>query len=110
MRLPVLCKLLLALVICAAGLRGQTRILSVEPLNAKPGEMVTATGDGIDKGAVDVLYLTDGSNDFKCDMVEQSAKAIKFKVPGDMKKGRWALMVHTSAGQLLQQPVKLTVE
>ena len=110
MRVPVSVKLLLALVVCAVALRAQTRIVAVEPLNAKPGETVTANGEGIDKSAVGVLYLTDGKNDFKCEMVEQSAKAIKFKVPTDMKKGRWALMIETSGGQLLQQPVKLEVE
>jgi hypothetical protein len=110
MRLSVLAKVLLAFVLCAGGLRAQTRILTVDPLTAKPGDTVTANGEGIDQSLVDTLYLTDGSNDFKCEMVEQTAKAIKFKVPADMKKGRWALMVHTSAGQLLQQPVRLTVE
>jgi hypothetical protein len=110
MRLPVVIKLLLALVVCAAGLRAQTRILTVDPDTAKPGATVTANGEGIDKTAVDTLYLTDGSNDFKCEVLEQTAKSIRFKVPADMKKGRWALMVHTSAGQLLQQPVKLNVE
>jgi hypothetical protein len=110
MRLPVVVKLLLAFVLCAVGLRAQTRITEVAPGSAKPGDTVTANGEGVDKAAVDTLYLTDGSNDFKCEMLEQSAKVIKFKVPSDMKKGRWSLMVHTSAGQLLQQPVKLTVE
>ena len=110
MRFPLLAKLLLAFVLCAVGLRAQTRILEVEPDSAKPGALVTAKGEGIDKAQVDVLYLTDGSNDFKCEVVQQSAKAIQFKVPANMKTGRWAVMVHTTAGQLLQQPVKLTVE
>ena len=110
MRLPVVIKLFLVLVLCAVGLRAQTRITGVEPLNAKPGDTVSAAGEGIDKAAVDTLYLTDGSNDFKCEVVGQTAKEIKFKVPADMKKGRWSLMVHTNDGQLLQQPVKLNVE
>ncbi len=59
---------------------------------------------------VDTLYLTDGTNDFKCQMVEQTATTIKFKVPDNMKAGRWALMVHTKKNQLIEQPVKLTVE
>jgi hypothetical protein len=97
------------LLLCSV-LFAQARITTVEPSNAKPGETVTANGEGIDKSIVDTIYLTDGNNDFKCDMVEQSAKSIKFKVPSDMKKGRWALMVHIKTGQLLQQPVRLTVE
>jgi hypothetical protein len=110
MRLSVVLKLLLVFVLCAVGLRAQTRITEVDPGSAKPGDTVTANGEGVDKAAVDTIFLTDGSNDFQCQVVEQSAKAIKFKVPQDMKKGRWAVMVHTVSGQLLQQPVKLTVE
>jgi hypothetical protein len=56
------------------------------------------------------VYLTDGRNDFKCEVVEQTATAIRFKVSGTMKPGRWAVMVHTKKGQLIEQPVKLTVE
>ena len=43
-------------------------------------------------------------------MVEQTATAIKFKVPETIKPGRWALMVHTKKGQLIEEPVKLTVK
>jgi hypothetical protein len=50
------------------------------------------------------LYLTNSINDFKCQMVEQTATA-KFKVPETIKAGRWALMVHTKKGQLLEEPV-----
>jgi len=43
-------------------------------------------------------------------VVEQTATVIRFKVPGKMKPDRWAVMVHTMKGQLIEQPVKLTVE
>ena len=49
----------------------------------------------MDNANVDTLYLSDGVNDFRCQMVEQTATAIKFKVPETIKPGRWALMVHT---------------
>ena len=85
-------------------------ITTVDPLSAKAGDTVSAKGEGIDKAAVDTLYLTDGTNDFKCEMIEQTATGIRFKVPASMKAGRWALMVHTTKNQLIEQPVKLTVE
>jgi hypothetical protein len=110
MRLSFLFTIPVALLLCSWPLRAQARITSVDPANAKPGETVSAAGAGIDATTVDAMYLTDGKNDFKCDMVEQSATVIKFKVPADMKPGRWALMVHTKANQLLEQPVRLTVE
>lgn len=89
---------------------GAQRITTVEPLTAKAGDMVSAEGEGIGSANVDTLYLTDGTNDFKCQMVEQTATTIKFKVPDTMKPGRWMVMVHTKKGQLIEQPVKLTVQ
>jgi hypothetical protein len=43
-------------------------------------------------------------------MVEQTGSAITFKVPDTMKPGRWAVMVRTKKGQLIEQPVKLSVQ
>jgi hypothetical protein len=86
------------------------RITTVDPLSAKAGDTVSAKGEGIDKSAVDTLYLTDGTNDFKCEMIEQTATGITFKVPADIKAGRWVLMLHTAKNQLIERPVRLTVE
>ena len=110
MRLCLLITLLAGLVMFSATLQAQARITGVEPLTAKAGDTVNAIGEEIDNANVDTLYLTDGTNDFKCQMVEQTATTIKFKVPDNMKAGRWALMVHTKKNQLIEQPVKLTVE
>jgi hypothetical protein len=110
MRLCLLITLLAGLVMFSATAQAQARITSVEPLTAKAGDTVNAIGEEIDNANVDTLYLTDGTNDFKCQMVEQTATTIKFKVPDNMKAGRWALMVHTKKNQLIEQPVKLTVE
>ena len=99
------------LVIFTATVKAQLpRMASVEPDTAKVGDLVSVKGQEIDNANVDTLYLTDGVNDFKCQMVEQTATAIKFKVPETIKPGRWALMVHTKKGQLIEQPVKLTVK
>jgi hypothetical protein len=110
MRPCLLITLLAGLVMFSATLQAQARITSVEPVTAKAGDTVNAIGEEIDNANVDTLYLTDGTNDFKCQMVEQTATTIKFKVPDNMKAGRWALMVHTKKNQLIEQPVKLTVE
>jgi hypothetical protein len=90
-------------------LRAQ-RLLSVDPLTAKPGDTLSATGEGIGAETVDVLYLTDGANDIKLALVEQNGTTIKFKIPADCKAGKWSLMLHTTKDQLLEQPVKVTVE
>jgi hypothetical protein len=85
-------------------------VVSVDPATAKVGDVVTVNGDGIDKAHVDVLYLTDGKTDIRVEMMEQSAKAIKFKVPESAKAHRWAVMVHTTKDQLIEEPVRVTIE
>ncbi len=88
------------------------RIHDVDPPTAKCGDMVSANGEGMDKANVDALYLTNGKDDIKVQMMEQTEKVIKFKVPANTKPGRWALMIHTKGTEprLLEQPVKVTVE
>ena len=109
MRLLLVIVLAARLLPMATTLEAQS-VTAVDPATAKAGETVSAKGDAIDEGNVDSVYLTDGTNDFKCQMVEQSASAIKFKVPDTMKPGRWAVMVHTKKGQFIEEPVKLTVQ
>lgn len=101
-----------ALVLSGLSLHAQTRITSVGPASAKPGDVVTATGEAIDPANVDALYLTNGKDDIEVSMSEQTEKTIKFKIPADVKPGRWALMVRTKGAEpkLLEQPTKVTVE
>src|SRR5712692_8600014 len=110
--LPLL--VLAGLLLFALAGRGQsTRITSVDPLTAKAGDVVSANGEGMDPANVDQLYLTNGTDDIKVEMTEQTDKLIKFKVPTGVKAGRWALMVHVKSGngpKLIEQPVKVTVE
>ena len=109
MRLFLLVALLARLLTLTGALRAQS-VTSVDPLSAKAGDTVSAKGQGLGGANVDMLYLTDGTHDFKCNVVEQTATAIKFKVPSMMMPGRWTVMVHTTKGQLIEEPVKLTVE
>jgi IPT/TIG domain-containing protein len=88
------------------------RMVSVEPDTGKAGTECTVNGESLAKSAVSKLYLTDGKNDVEVEVVSQEDKAIKFKIPGQAKAGRWALMVLTAGkeGRLIEQPVKVTVE
>ena len=88
----------------------EARVVSVDPPTAKVGDVVTVNGDGIDKANVDTLYLTDGKTDIKVEVTEQSAKSMKFKVPESAKAHRWAIMVHTTKDQLIEEPVRVTIE
>jgi len=103
------CLLLLPL----TGAAQSARITSVAPSTAKVGDVVSAAGEGIGSADVDGLYLTNDVQDTKVEMIEQTNKTIRFKVPAGLKPGRWALMIHTTSGEgtkLFEQPVKVTVQ
>lgn len=85
---------------------------AVHPESAKPGDVVTVSGDNLDKSRVTELYLTNGQVDLKVVITEQSATAIKFKVPEKAAAGRYTMTI-LLAGQdpkLLDEPVHLIVE
>jgi hypothetical protein len=113
MRIGILLMGILAGLFLAPALGAQTcRISGVEPDSGKIGDVVGAAGEAMDKSKVDELYLTDGKNDFKVEIVEQTDTLIKFKVPAKIKAGRYNLMLKTKGAdpKLLEQPVKFTVE
>lgn len=104
---------LFALLIFAPALGAQgSRINSVDPMTGRAGDTIGATGESIEAAKVDELYLTDGTTDLKVQIVEQNATSIKFKIPANVKPGRYSLMIRTKGAdpKLLEQPVKLTVE
>lgn len=87
------------------------RITSVTPDTGKAAMEYTTAGENLSKAQVAELYLTDGKADIKMEVIAQSKDAIKFKVPGSVKAGRYGLLVLTSDRlQFIEQPVKLTIE
>jgi hypothetical protein len=107
---PILC--LAAALWTAAPACAQSRLTGVDPLNGKSGDVVAAAGENIDKAKVVELYLTDGTKDFKVQILEQTDAQIKFKVPASVKAGRYALMIKTGGPEpkLLEQPIKFTID
>jgi len=108
---------LIALVAVAAApqLAGQApmpRMTSVEPTNGKVGDVLTVTGENLDKQNVAEIYLTDGKNDWRVAVTEQAATSVKIKIPDNAKPGRFSLMILTTGKEpkLIEQPVKVTVE
>ena len=87
------------------------RFATVEPLNAKVGDVLTVTGENIGKDMVAEVYLTDGKNDFKVVVTSQTATEIKLKVP-KVVPARYKLMVLTKGKEpkLIEQPVKVEIE
>ncbi|MCW5980363.1 MAG: IPT/TIG domain-containing protein [Bryobacteraceae bacterium] len=88
------------------------RLTAVSPDAGKAGDTLTVEGENLDAAGVKALYLTDGKTDVKTDILDQSATAIKFKIPGEAKPGRFSLMILTGGAdpKLIEQPVKVTVE
>ena len=101
----------LALIPCLLA-QESPRMKSVEPGNGKVGDELTVSGENLDRKFVKELYLTDGTTDVRVEIVQQTAEAIKFKIPAKVKAGRYSLMVLTAdaAPKLIEQPVKCTVE
>ncbi len=109
----------LSLILCALLAAGiayaqspMPRMTGVEPGNGKIGDVLTVAGENLDKAQVEQLFLTDGKNDLKVEMTEQSPTSIKFKVPAAAKPGRFALMLLTKGKEpkLIEQPVKVTID
>jgi hypothetical protein len=88
------------------------RMTTVEPGNGKAGDVLTVTGENLDKPAVQKLYLTDGKTDVEVQLTEQAATSIKFKIPPGAKAGRFSLMILTGGKdpKYIEQPVRVTVE
>jgi hypothetical protein len=88
------------------------RMTSVEPTEGKAGTVIAVTGENLEKSNVAEIYFTDGKNDLKLQVLEQTATSVKVRVPAGCKPGRWALMILTAGKdpKLIEQPVKFTVQ
>ncbi len=98
---------------CLVAFADSPRITAVEPASGKVGDVVTITGENLQKDNVAKVFLTDGTKDTPCDTItEQTATSIKFKIPAAAKPGRLALMFLTAGKnpQLMEQPFKITIE
>jgi hypothetical protein len=118
MRLSVVGLLLPVLLLTLAApptLSGQEalpRITTVEPTEGKPGDEIAITGENIGKANVAELYFTDGKNDIKAVIADQTDTSMKTKIPAGVKPGiRYRLMVLTKGKEprLIEQPVRVEI-
>ena len=103
--------LIAATLVCLAQ-QAVPRMTSLDPQSGKKGDVIAVVGENLDKDQVAKLYLTDGKNDTAVEITEQTATAIKFKIPENAVAGRLALMILTtgSNAKYIEQPVKVTIE
>src|ERR1700738_1570602 len=94
-------RLLIPLLYCATfigtlcAFQAFSRVASVEPDTGKVGDEAIAKGENLAKSKIAELYLTDGKNDVKAAITEQSDTEIKFKIP-KIEAGRYRLMLLTA--------------
>ena len=90
---------------------GFPKVTTVEPDTGKAGDIISAKGENLDKSSIGEVYLTDGSHDVKMQITEQTETQVKFKVPENIKGGRYHLMVLTADKKsFIEQPVVFAVE
>ena len=93
-----------------AAFQGMPRCTAVDPDTAKTGDTVNVTCENVSKSTVADLYLTDGKDDTKIAVKEQTADKITFQVPR-IKPGRYHIAYLTAnKASIVEQPVVLTVE
>lgn len=103
---------LMALLLVAplSAFQGMPRCTAVDPDTAKVGDMVNITCEKLDKAAFAGMYLTDGQNDTKIAVKEQTADKITFQVP-TIKPGRYHLaFLSANKANMVEEPVVLTVQ
>ncbi len=69
---------------------------SVQPASGQTGDALTVSGVYLSASFVRELYLTAAGQDVKAEIVEQTATAIRFKIPATVKPGRYCLTVLTT--------------
>ena len=111
MKLSFAVSLLVAASFAAYAQQAMPRMVSVDPPNGKTGDVITVTGENLQKDLVSKVYLTDGKNDLIVEVTEQTDTSIKFKIPAKAA-GRLALMILTAGkdAKYIEQPVKLTID
>jgi hypothetical protein len=110
MKLSFLAALLSAALLLAQ--QAMPRLNTVEPALGKAGDVLTASGENLQKPGVSKLFLTDGKNDVEVQVTDQAATSMKFKLPDAVKPGRFSLMILTGGSEpkYIEQPVKVTIE
>jgi hypothetical protein len=111
MKLSSVVPLLFAATLVLFGQEAMPRMSSVDPQTGKAGDVVTVTGENLDKGNVGKVYLIDDKSDVVCEITAQTATSIKIKIPAKAS-GRMALMILTAGKEPREivQPVKMTIE
>jgi hypothetical protein len=98
--------------VALGGADGVPKMTVVTPDSGKAGDVLKVEGEYLDKQHVAEVYITDGTTDWKVEVLKQTATQIEFKIPANAKPGRFFLMVLTAGPdpKLIEEPVRVTIE
>ena len=105
-------RLLVALVLTSLfAWAASPRVTGVKPSGGHTGDKLVAAGENLGADSVTRFFLTDGTNDHRVVMEEQTAGSILFAIPAKVEPGYYRLMVQTAGPTpaLLEQPVSCQV-
>ena len=89
----------------------RSRVIRLEPDTGRPGDVITALGEQLDRTRVEELYLTDGSCTALVNIVQQNEVLIRFRIPAHVPSGRYRVVL-LPAGRYsrgVEQAVVLTI-
>ena len=84
------------------------KVTGVNPSSGKANDSVTVMGEGLSKGSVVAVFLSDDKSDYKATIVDQAADKIVMKVP-QVKPGGYNVSIQVGTGILIE-PVRFTVQ
>ncbi len=85
MKLSFLAPLVAAACLVVYAQQAMPRMTTADPAAGKVGDVITVSGENLQKEQVAKVYLTDGKTDLQVDVTEQAATAIKFKIPANAR-------------------------
>ena len=85
-----------------------SHVTAVDPAAGKPNDIVTVSGDGLEKTHVAAVFLSDDKDDHKVVVVSQAADKIMIKIP-ELKAGDYNISIQ-SGNAILIEPVHFTVQ
>jgi IPT/TIG domain len=84
------------------------RVTTVDPSSGKANDVVTVTGENLEKAHVSAIFLSDDKDDHKASVVSQAADKIVMKIP-EVKPGDYNVSIQ-SGNAIFIQPVRFTVQ
>ncbi len=93
------------------GVAARSQVIRLEPDTGRPGDIITAFGEHLDRARVEELFLTDGERTALVTIVQQNEVSIRFRIPSRLASGRYRVVLQPVGRYTrgVEQQVVLTV-